>query len=78
MVVPRALVVVVVPAEVGRWIDQDEERLVLRRCGYWRSLRGEPALANEESVTVRLPREQVLTPEALRAIMQTINDRGVL
>ena len=38
--VPRLLVVVRVPADVGDWISHGEEQLVLRRCGYWLSLRG--------------------------------------
>ena len=78
LVVPRALMVVVVPEDLGDWIEQTEEALLLRRCGYWRSLRGEPDLPNEETVTVRLPRAQRLTPQALGEIMRTVNDRGVL
>ncbi len=36
---PRILVVIVVPELLDEWIAQTEENLVMRRCGYWFSLR---------------------------------------
>lgn len=71
--VPQALVVVLVPSEVGDWLTQTEEHLVLRRCGYWFSLLGEPAVENVESVTVRIPRAQQFTPLAVQDMMRRIN-----
>ena len=68
------LVVVTVPMDIGEWIKHSEQELSMRRCGYWLSLRGEPDMINASSVTVRLPRSQPLTPDALRTIMQRIND----
>lgn len=72
--VPQALVVVIVPTAVEDWLTQTEEQLVLRRCGYWLSLLGEPAVDNAESVTVRIPRTQQFTPLALQDMMTRIND----
>jgi uncharacterized protein DUF4365 len=72
--VPQALVVVLVPTEVQDWLTQTEEQLFLRRCGYWLSLLGEPAVDNTESVTVRIPRAQQFTPLALQDMMRRIND----
>src|SRR5947208_3123117 len=40
--IPRILIVVVVPKKVNDWLKQDEKSLILRRCGYWVSLAGEP------------------------------------
>jgi hypothetical protein len=72
--IPQALVVVLVPTKVEDWLTQTEEQLVLRRCGYWLSLLGEPAVDNTESVTVRIPRAQQFTPLALQDMMRRIND----
>lgn len=72
--VPQALVVVLVPSEVADWLYQTEEELVLRRCGYWLSLLGEPEVDNTESVTVRIPRAQQFTPLAVQDMMRRIND----
>src|SRR5438046_533103 len=59
--VPRILIVVAVPKPVRDWLTQDEKSLVLRRCGYWVSLAGEPETANSTSVTVEVPRTQLFS-----------------
>lgn len=40
--VPRILVVVLVPEKITDWIKQTESELCLRNCAYWVSLRGMP------------------------------------
>lgn len=72
--VPRILVVVVVPDEVAQWIQHSEQELQLRHCGYWFSLRGMPATENLTTVTVNLPRAQVFDVMALTAMMQRISN----
>lgn len=72
--VPRVLLLVVMPDDVSDWLRHTEEELVLSGCGYWLSLFGYPSTENTESVTVQIPRAQQFTPEALRAIMKRVND----
>lgn len=74
LLVPRILIVVMVPQAVSEWLRHSEEELALRHCGYWVSLRGEPPVQNRETITVSLPRSQQLTPEAVQQIMKRIND----
>jgi Domain of unknown function (DUF4365) len=69
---PRILVVVIVPQEIEEWIALSEEQLVLRRCGYWVSLAGQPQSDNETSVTVSVPRASVLTTDALQGLMHAL------
>jgi hypothetical protein len=38
--VPRILVGVVVPEDAASWVSATEDALLLRHCGYWKSLRG--------------------------------------
>ena len=70
-IVPRYLLVVVVPESPHDWLRQNEKRLHLRRCGYWASLRDTPPTTNEYSVTVRLQRSNVLTPASLSSLMRS-------
>jgi Domain of unknown function (DUF4365) len=75
---PRILVLVTLPDDMEEWLSLTPEQLVLRRCGYRVSLAGEPESDNEISVTVSIPRANLLTPEAVRQIMHTINEGGAL
>ena len=67
--IPRFLFVLSVPDNLGDVIRQSERRLNFRRCGYWVSLQGLDESPNATSVTVRVPRRNVLTPQALRSLM---------
>jgi hypothetical protein len=67
--VPRVLVVVLVPPNVEDWLQQSEDQLALRRCGYWMSLADRDVSGNVSSVTVPLPRSQVFSTSALRQLL---------
>ena len=77
VLVPRILVVVLVPDEVREWLKQGEREMAMRHCGYWMSLRGVLHDADLTSQTVYIPRKQMFTVESLREIMQRIS-RGEL
>lgn len=74
ILVPRILIVVLVPDDLGDWLSHSEQELAMRRCGYWFSLRGALATANTANVTVHLPRVNQFTVAQLRGIMQRIGD----
>lgn len=74
--VPRILVVVFVPDDIDSWLDQSEERLLMKHCAYWVSLRDAPETSNLKRVTVRLPRTNLFTVSALGSMMQRIGDGG--
>jgi hypothetical protein len=78
VLVPRILIVVTVPVDVCNWISQSEEQLVLKYCGYWKSLSGLPATNNTTTVSFNLPRSQVFSPVALKDIMETVDRDGRL
>jgi hypothetical protein len=69
VMIPRLLVVVVVPECIDDWIEHGEEGLTLRRFAYWLSLRGRPETTNEKTVTVHLPKTKRFTVDALRDLM---------
>lgn len=70
--VPRILIVVLVPKDITHWLDQSEEQMVLRRCAYWYSLLGAPQVENHTTVTLQVPRGNLLTPEILRGMMVAV------
>lgn len=71
--VPIILVVLVVPGPTSNeWLLQSPDELVMKRCAYYLSLRDHPPKDNSATVTVRLPREQVFSVEALSAILDGI------
>ncbi|MEW6349128.1 MAG: DUF4365 domain-containing protein [Thermodesulfobacteriota bacterium] len=72
VLVPRILVVVLVPDAPNDWLRHDEAEMALRRCGYWVSLRGLPPSENDTRQTVEMRRNQQFTVESLQAIMQRI------
>ncbi|MEO5365717.1 MAG: DUF4365 domain-containing protein [Magnetococcus sp. WYHC-3] len=76
VMVPRVLVVVRVPRDLAQWAEASEEQLLLRHCGYWVSLRGEPTTDNATSMTVSVPRNQIFTVDALKVLMTRIGAGG--
>lgn len=69
---PNIFLVLIVPPEIEKWLQQSEDLLAMYHCGYWMSLRGMPPTDNESSVTVKVPRNQMFSVEALEQIMQDI------
>lgn len=76
VLVPRILVVVIVPEDISSWLEWTDEYLLMRCKGYWASLRGQPE-RNQESVTIYIPLSQVFTVESLSLIMKRVADGGL-
>lgn len=74
VLVPRILVVVFVPDDIESWLEQSEEKLSMKYCGYWASLRGMKEVENKARVTVRLPRSNLFTVDALSSIMEGVGN----
>lgn len=75
--IPRILVVLTLPADPASWLDLSEERLLLRRCAYYRSLFGAPESANEKYQMVHVPRDNVFTGQALRELLVGVSQQEV-
>lgn len=77
LAVPRILVIVLVPLDFGDWIRHSEDELALRYCAYWQTLRDAPETANTSTVTVTIPRSQVLDGPGLDAIFTRLASGGL-
>lgn len=78
LVLPRVPVVVHVPRCIKDWQQHDEQEMAMRRCGYWRSLRGMEKVPNTSKVTVRISRSNRFDVAGLRAIMERVARRQPL
>jgi hypothetical protein len=67
--IPKLLVVFAMPLDEGLWLEHQAEHLITRRCAFWLSLFGQPAVQNETSRTVRVPTSNVFNVEALTELM---------
>lgn len=77
VMVPRILVVVLVPDQLADWMNHTETALALRRCGYWISLRGLPTTTNTTTVSVTMNRTSQFSVDGLTQIMQRIRTGGL-
>ena len=69
---PRILVLLVQPENETEWTGMTESELMLRRCAYWRSLRGAEPTPNSSSIRVSIPRANLFSVEALQGIMERL------
>ena len=70
--VPRILVVLLMPVDPAEWLVQSPEELCLRHCAYWLSLEGRPATDNPSNVTVSVPTANIFSVEQLTGLMERI------
>jgi hypothetical protein len=77
LLIPRFLVLVLVPPTPEARLSVSPEQLVLRRSVCWCSLAGLPESGNESSVTVQVPRANLFDVAALTSLMQRINEGGL-
>jgi len=69
-VVPRVLIVMVVPDAPADWLAQSAEEMVLRKSAYWVSLTGQPETDNTTTITVAVPKNQRFDVAALRTLLE--------
>ena len=68
---PRLLVVLDLPTDESQWMTVTTEELVLRRRAYWLSLQeGHDEVVGQQTVTVRIPAQNVFNVDALRTLME--------
>ena len=72
----RLLVVLDLPEDEQRWMTITESELILRHRAYWLNLQGYEETANQSSVTVRIPEENLFNVESLRVLMEQSRKGG--
>lgn len=68
---PRLLVILELPEDGSRWMTVTSEKLVLRRRAYWLSLQQDHEdIIDQQTVTVRIPKHNLLDVETLQDLME--------
>jgi hypothetical protein len=73
--VPRLLVVLLLPRQRRLWLEQDDERMVSRYAAYYVSLSGMPDSVQRGKVPVTVPRRNLLSVDNLRRLMAQASQR---
>ncbi|MCA9711466.1 MAG: DUF4365 domain-containing protein [Myxococcales bacterium] len=69
--VPRLLVVLMLPEKLEHAVEHTIEHLLVRRCAYWTSLQGQDAIeGGANSTTVHIDKSRVFSPSALAELME--------
>lgn len=69
VMVPKYLIVMLVPEDQKTWIGSDDKWLHLPHSCYWLSLRNHPPTDNQASVVVDVPLANRVTTDSLFAMM---------
>lgn len=69
--IPQILIVFCLPKNPGEWLEANEDQLKLRKCCYWQRLQGQ-LTTNSTSVTVSIPRTQLLNVQSLLQLMDQV------
>jgi hypothetical protein len=73
--VPRLLVVLLLPRDRSQWIEQNDERLLSRYAAHYVSLAGMPEASQRGKVPVVLSRKNLLSVENLHRLMVRASQR---
>lgn len=68
-VVPRLLVLLLLPQDATDWLEHTPDSLIMRRCAYYLNLKRLPPSSNAGHQTVYVPAANVLSPDALQTLM---------
>lgn len=67
------LVLLHLPPQKGNWITHNVNNLILRKCAYWISLKGQAQTTNANSKRIIIPHDNIFSPNALHEIMVKIS-----
>lgn len=74
-IIPRILVVVLVPDNMQHWLDHGAHEMSFRHCGYWMCLKNQPPLPpGQDSKVVHIPEANRFDPFQLQAMMHQVAD----
>jgi Domain of unknown function (DUF4365) len=73
--VPRLLVVLLLPRQRRLWLEQDDQRMLSRYAAYYVSLSGMPEAIQRGKVPVTIPRKNLLSVANLRRLMVQASQR---
>ena len=67
---PRLLVVLDLPQDAQQWLTITDDALIMRRSAYWLNLRDWDETANQDNITVTIPKENRFDVSGLQGLME--------
>lgn len=74
---PRYLFVLVVPKDCKDWLVHESRFAKLNHCCYWMSLNDLPDKGNSTSVTLDIPKTQIVNANSLSSLMGMASNKEV-
>ncbi len=75
--IPRILIVMKLPEDNHEWLQVSEDNTILRDCAWYISLVGLKVSENSKTKTIKIPRNQLLTPSKLIELMEEAKKGGL-
>lgn len=72
------LCLLILPEEHANWIVQSSEELTLKKCMYWISLKNYPETTNTSTVTITIPKTNIISVESLQEMVHIVANGGEL
>lgn len=69
---PRILIVYKMPQDKYEWIKVNTEKVTLKNCAWWCSLKGKKVSDNNQKKTIYIPKNQIFDEKALITLMNKI------
>ena len=69
---PRILILFKMPKEECDWLKIDENETLLRNSGWYFSLKNLEEKVNSSTVRIKIPRNQLFTPDVLNSLMDRV------
>jgi hypothetical protein len=73
---PAILIILSLPTQSEEWLQLSEEALILKNCCYWTRISS--FTSNLYTVTHKIPRSQLFTPEKLRGLLEEISNEVLI
>lgn len=74
----KYLALLILPESEEEWVEQDIEKLIIRRAMYWTSLAGKPDVSSTTTVAVHIPKTNVLDSETLNKLLENAFSGGII
>lgn len=68
--IPCILVLLVLPEDETKWLNQSAGELTIRHCAYWISLEGADPTTATSSIRIAIPQTQIFSVQAVRVMME--------
>lgn len=76
--IPLILIVFHMHENEEKWLEQIPKWLKITKCAYWISLKGQPDTNNKNTISIKIPSENILTKDSLREIMRRVSKQEAL